>query len=144
MHEAPTADDVDHASAAGTADVLLTHEAPDVHMPEVDDILRGRSTWPAARLRASAASRAFVTDLLRAVAPTHAFHGHMHVAGETHHDGTSTYSLAVAGRPHNVGIFDVYNPHFTWPENARGAATRRGTTDEHLATPRRRHGIREP
>ncbi|UBQ01884.1 metallophosphoesterase [Curtobacterium sp. TXMA1] len=114
MHEAPTADDVDRASAAGTTDVLLTHEAPDVHIREVDDILRAASTWPAARLRASATSRALVTELLRNVAPKYAFHGHMHVDGETDRNGTSTYSLAILGKPRNIGIFDVHESHFSW------------------------------
>jgi hypothetical protein len=113
-HEVPTADDVDRATAAGTTDVLLTHEAPDVHIREVDNILRARSAWPATRLRASANSRSLVTKLLRAVAPTLAFHGHMHVAGETHQGGTSTYSLAVAGRPHNTGVLDLHGRDFSW------------------------------
>lgn len=111
--EAPTRADVDHASAGGAVDVLLTHEPPEAGIPEVDAITGQAHRWSPDRRAQSAQSRSLITDLVAAVTPARTFHGHMHVQGEAHTaDGRSTFSLAAAGRPGNVGVLTVTRHSF--------------------------------
>lgn len=120
VNEAPTRVDVDRASRGGRVDVLLTHEPPEAGIPQVDAITGRAERWPPERLGRSAQSRALITDLVAAVTPSRIFHGHMHVRGEAHTaDGRSTFSLAVAGKPGNVGVLTVSDDHFldfNWSE----------------------------
>lgn len=113
IHESPTRADVHRASRGGRVDVLLTHEPPDAGIAEVDAITGRPNRWVPERLARSAQSRALITDLVAAVTPSRTFHGHMHVRGEAHTaDGRSTFSLAVAGKPGNVGVLTVSHDRF--------------------------------
>ncbi|MBO9049516.1 metallophosphoesterase family protein [Curtobacterium flaccumfaciens] len=119
--EEPTRADMNRASHGGPVDVLLTHEPPEAGIPEVDAITSDPQRWPPERLAQSAQSRALITDLVAAITPAKTFHGHMHVRGEAHtQDGRSTFSLAVTGKPGNVGVLTVSRDgflDFVWKED---------------------------
>ncbi len=101
LAEAPSDGDVAAAAAAGAADVVLTHEPPNVGIAEVEALLRDRSRWDALRLDLSAQNRRRIDRLLRAVHPRLVVHGHMHVSGRRRSD-LDAVALAVIGRPHNT------------------------------------------
>lgn len=115
QHEVADQADVDRAAADGETDVLLLHEAPNNDIPQITDITQRGDGWPPDRLHASAQSRALVTNLQKRVRPQCTFHGHMHVRGDRKRaDGTSTYSLSVAGTPGNMGLLSLRPLRFTW------------------------------
>jgi len=114
-HEVPTAVDVASAAIKGTADVLLTHESPEVSSDAVNAITQRTAGWSAERLAASRRSRLLITELVALTQPQMVFHGHMHVAGERHEPGRpSVYSLGVAGKAGNAGFLNVLNQRFVW------------------------------
>lgn len=62
------------AIAGGTADVMVTHDAPaGVQIPDLPD-----GGWPQDALYAAALHRRQLREVVDAVRPTHLFHGHYH------------------------------------------------------------------
>jgi len=82
--EALTVGMVEAAKAGGYADVMLTHETPDVPfaVQSVEDVLRGNPLgFSQFGLNYSAQSRRFMTEVFESVKPKLLAHGHMHVSG---------------------------------------------------------------
>ena len=89
--------DVDAASAPGRADVMLTHDMP-------NGVGRGDapSGWPAVDLLRAMSNRALLTEVVRAVRPTHLFHGHMHYRHTTDLDLGAGLACQVTGLDRNT------------------------------------------
>lgn len=103
------------AIAGGPADVLLTHESPEVEaVAEVKAVLaRNRGDFPIDALKASVAQRERVDRVRAAVSPQVHLHGHMHLFDERVLDGgRRVISLNRDGAAGNVGILDLATLEF--------------------------------
>lgn len=108
--EEVTSEHVKAAIAGGSADLMLTHEAPaGTPVRAVQAILRTNPFgFPDDALRDSAKSRARVAKVWNIVYPELLIHGHMHAPG----GGQTEYGLRVAslgqdGQQGNLGILDM-------------------------------------
>lgn len=100
--EIVTQAEADACAAAGYADVMITHETPDVPyaVPVVADLLAHNPMgWADKALWYSAMSRGRVTDAMLGVGPRLLLHGHMHVAGEM--------TLRLPGRGYETTIWSL-------------------------------------
>ncbi|MEP9384617.1 metallophosphoesterase [Nocardioides sp. KR10-350] len=85
VEEQITEDDVERVAAGGYADVMVTHDSPDVPyaVPQVAQIIATNPQgWPDDSLRYAAVGRARMHQAFEAVAPRLFVHGHYHVRGE--------------------------------------------------------------
>lgn len=112
--EAPRDDEVRRAAGAGQVDVLLTHEALNVGISEVDNIVMRQRKFAATRRAASAESRERVTWLYEQVAPKLAFFGHMHVAGSTTTRFGDVHCLNVVRKRRHVAILTLNTLSVSW------------------------------
>lgn len=123
--EAPSDNEVRAAADAGRVDVLLTHEALNVGIAEVDRIAMQQRNFPAPRRAASAESRERVTWLYEQVGPELAFFGHMHVAGSTTTRFGDVHCLNVVRRHRHVAMLTLESLGVLWlddmPDPGRSA-----------------------
>src|SRR5690606_30960349 len=102
--------------AGGYADILLTHESPDVDtVPNVRRILNTNpGGYPNSALAESLASRQQI-DLVRdAVHPRLHAHGHLHVYGTNGlPDKRFVASVAADGAPYSVMLLDLETRRLT-------------------------------
>ena len=111
----PTEADVERTVAAGHADIMLTHDAPEGGTLEVERILAlNPHGWSEDELAYAASSRARVTRAFQAVQPELLAHGHMHVRGdrsEIEHAAsvrrTRVLSLGCDHAPGNAVVLDL-------------------------------------
>lgn len=103
--------DADVAAACiGPADVMVTHESPDsTPIAAIARVLEANPHgFPADALEESAASRARVGRVWRAVRPELLVHGHFHITGSgVTEQGQSVVSLGRDGSEGNVAMLDV-------------------------------------
>lgn len=92
--EMPTAAEVAASVLGGSADIVLTHEAPVGGTKRVDALLARRPLRNVEDDAYTRQGRQRITELWEGVRPQLLFHGHHHVQAEGHHgDGRSVYSL---------------------------------------------------
>lgn len=115
--EAPTDADIEHAAAGGEVDILLTHEALNVDMPELTSAMRRGPRFSDTRMAASAESRNRVTQLYNRVRPQLAFFGHMHSSGSAATDFGIVHCLNVIRRPRHVALLNVHTLEVQWLED---------------------------
>jgi len=104
------------ANAAGTADVLLTHETVNGGTAAVEKILRSNPmNWDTDALEYSALSRQRITKLWDGVHPALLAHGHMHVADRVElPDGRRVVSLGCNRQRKNIGLLNLADLAWTW------------------------------
>lgn len=103
--EVPTETDLERAVAHGSADILLTHDAPEPCTPVVAGIIRHNPLGlPTDALDYAAEGRRVVTEAFHSLKPQMLFHGHFHVSDQTQ------VTLPEADRPTRIYALDCdYN-----------------------------------
>jgi hypothetical protein len=91
--------------AAGSADVLLSHDCPDSLVPW--DLLGPPAQAWIPELPRARAHAARLERIARAARVLRVFHGHYHVAADRWHDDVHVTSLQMDGMPENFQLVDV-------------------------------------
>ncbi|WP_418516989.1 metallophosphoesterase family protein [Curtobacterium flaccumfaciens pv. flaccumfaciens] len=116
--EAPTDEEINSAIDGGRVDVLLTHEAIDADIAEVQQLIRASGTFSLSRRASSAESRGRLTRLWSAVHPQQTFHGHMHVAGSSRQiGGGEVHSLNVIRGRRHAALLTLTDLSVRWLED---------------------------
>lgn len=104
-----------------TAEVMLTHDAPDGGTAAVQRIIdtpASVSGWSAAGLAYAATGRDLMNRAIEAVRPKLFAHGHMHVADERYdeEDDCRYVALGPDGVQDNIVVLDLDTLNIFWPK----------------------------
>lgn len=123
-------EDMRRTAQHGPSTIAFFHEAINAGIPEVDAIIADQSEYTAVEYADSALSRARVTAVWERLEPMLAFHGHMHVAGETvvsrRGGDRRVYSLAQNNDRGGAGLLNLRDLRFDWLPDILLAPTRGG------------------
>lgn len=123
-------EDMRRTTRYGPSTIAFFHEAVNAGIPAVDAILADQTKYSAVEYADSALSRARVTAVWERLEPALAFHGHMHVAGETvvrrREGDRRVYSLAQNNDRGGAGLLDLRDLQFRWLPDVLVAPMQRG------------------
>jgi hypothetical protein len=124
-----TPEDLLKVAAGGSADIMITHEAP-LGINALEKLKRdNKDGWEKVELEYAHASQKMMTLAVDTVRPLMLFHGHYHLGYEEDvlfiDDAGEGYMTAVYGMDmnryqKNIGILDVENFAFEWVNYKRG------------------------